>query len=79
MADANNTAPTQPTHRSISDDLNGIAARLSGVTDALRLVADNPEDAGGILHLMADVCENANEQICVNAGLIDKLGKGGVE
>jgi hypothetical protein len=77
MADANNTAPTEPTRRSISDDLNGIAARLAGVTDALRLVGDNPEDAGSIIHLMADVCERANEQICMTAGLINKLGKGG--
>lgn len=78
MADANSTATRESTHLSISNDLNGIGARLSGVTDMLRRMAEDDEGGvGNILHLMADITDEANRAICDNAGRVSALTKGG--
>ena len=76
-AKANNIT-TPNTAGQISSALNDIGARLAGVCDSLRLIADGGSGHNGnILHMLADVCEDANYKICELSGDVSSLGKGG--
>lgn len=72
MAKSNSTVPPIGDPLDLSHQLHAIAARLAGLSDILRNVADDT-GAGNTLQLMADVAAEANSQLCLCADRVRNL------
>lgn len=68
---------TQRNAEAISYELNHIGCTLAGARDTLLALVDENKDASTVLYMLADVCEHANERICICANDVSALNSGG--
>lgn len=62
----------------LADELNGIAARLSGFQPILNMLSDTGRvdgDASNIMYLVGDAADRCNEGICAIAQRLTALSK----
>lgn len=66
---------TRDSGKAIGLELSGVGARLAGVSEALRKMADSNDcsGSGNVLHLLADVVDDANTRCCECSSAVENL------